>query len=146
MTINTLDNCYEYVQLSIINEGSLQMWIGNSFCNAALSGNWCVLRDFTSGPVTVKSEIENAGVTMFSITCNTNFKETFQFYTNLFSIICSVLAFALIANCILLTCVHNTIVCTTKTFRKSRREVSEGLVRTNCSPPRYRKQDTYDSI
>ena len=152
MTINTLDNCFEYLQLTVLSNdadtpfaNTLEMSIGGYFCSASYD-NWCVIRDFTSGPVTIWSTEDSYTTTQFSIMCNTNFKETFQYYTNLFSIICSVIAFVLIANCIFLTCVHNTIVCTSKTFRKPNKEVSEALMRTNGNPPRYRKQEKYDSI
>ena len=148
MTITTLDNCYEYLQLTVLcdKNAKLQMWSGDNYCVADFE-NECVLRDFTSGPVTIWSIIDNSfSATRFSIMCNTNFKETFQFYTNLFSIICSILAFALIANCILLTCVHNTVVCVIRTLRKPKNEASEALMRTTASPPRYRKQETYDAI
>ena len=149
ITINNLENCFEYLQLDVqTNNGiDLQLTMDDGITCKAEYMSGCVVREFSSGPITIISgENEIGTVTRFSLICNTNFQETFQFYTNALGIFCSILAFVLIANCVLITGFHNLLVCICKIFRKPNREVESLTGRQKLAPPSYTKQREYQPI
>ena len=149
LTVHNMESCFDFLQLDVLTNNGINLELSmedGTACFAAYDSG-CVVRGFSSGLITIISGDDAIGaVTKFSLICNTNFQETFQFYTNALSIFCSILAFVLIASCVLITALHNVIVCTCKTFRKPDREI-EGLTgRRSFAPPTYTKQQEYQSI
>ena len=148
LTIKNMESCFDYIQIDVLTDNGVNLELNmnnGAFCSADYSSP-CMVQGFSSGPINVISSDDGFGTaTKFSLLCNTNFKETLQFYTNALSILCCVLAFALVGGCLLVTVFHNLVVCMVKTFRKPERE-TESLTGRRFSPPSYSQKQEYQSI
>lgn len=141
LTITNMQDCYDYIQLEMLTDvrTELEFYVGGNGCTT-YADTPCIITDFSSGIVTVKSSVEQERTVRFALECNTNFKQTVQFYTTAISIVCMVLAFVLIANCLLITCMHNVIVCV------CRLSGNDNGKRGGLSPPIYSKKRDYQPI
>ncbi|KAI6648914.1 hypothetical protein LOD99_6987 [Oopsacas minuta] len=137
ITISNLNNCVDYLELTVLTDNNmdLEMFADPFSCHASFE-NPCTIVDFNSGPIKISSAISSTIITKFAIMCNTNFQETIQFYTNAFSLLCLILGFIFLANGIVLTVLHNIIVCFIRTFGTPRKEEESltGRKRANLSP------------